>query len=196
MHGSTSTATSASPSAAGCWVTTRRWVKLVTSANVACGFHAGDPTTLRRTCELAAAAGVVVGAQVGYCDLVGFGRRFVDMDPGALADDVTYQLGALAGMAQAAGTGVRYVKPRGALYNATVHHEAQAQARCPRGRGRTRGQPVAGGLRGLRARLRLSRPGRCPAAGAATRRPPHRGADRRRGPCWRVQRRLSGAPSS
>ncbi len=105
-------------------------VKLVTSANVACGFHAGDPTTLRRTCELAAAAaaGVVVGAQVGYRDLVGFGRRFIDMDPSELADDVTYQLGALAGIAQAAGTGVRYVKPHGALYNATVHHEAQARA--------------------------------------------------------------------
>lgn len=103
-------------------------VELVTSANVACGFHAGDPSTLRRTCELAAAAGVIVGAQVGYRDLAGFGRRFVDMDPGELTDDVTYQLGALAGMARVAGTGVRYVKPHGALYNATVHHEAQARA--------------------------------------------------------------------
>ncbi len=103
-------------------------VELVTSANVACGFHAGDPTTMRRTCELAAAAGVVVGAQVGYRDLAGFGRRFIDMDPAELADDVTYQLGALAGMARTAGTTVRYVKPHGALYNATVHHEAQARA--------------------------------------------------------------------
>src|SRR5437764_14998440 len=68
---------------------------LVTSANVACGFHAGDPTTLRRTCALAAEQGVVVGAQVGYRDLAGFGRRFVDMDPGELADDVLYQIGAL-----------------------------------------------------------------------------------------------------
>ena len=101
---------------------------LVTSANVACGFHAGDASTLRRTCAGAAARGVVVGAQVGYRDLAGFGRRFVDMDPGELADDVVYQIGALDGLCRVAGTAVRYVKPHGALYNATVHHEAQAQA--------------------------------------------------------------------
>lgn len=101
---------------------------LVTSANVACGFHAGDATTLRRTCAAAAARGVVVGAQVGYRDLAGFGRRFVDMDPGELADDVIYQLGALDGMCRVAGTAVRYLKPHGALYNATVHHAAQARA--------------------------------------------------------------------
>ncbi|MHA6786004.1 LamB/YcsF family protein [Pseudonocardia saturnea] len=101
---------------------------LVTSANVACGFHAGDATTLRRTCAAAAARGVVVGAQVGYRDLAGFGRRFVDMDPGELADDVVYQLGALDGMCRVAGTAVRYLKPHGALYNAVVHHTAQARA--------------------------------------------------------------------
>jgi UPF0271 protein len=101
---------------------------LVTSANVACGFHAGDPTTLRRTCELAAAAGVVVGAQVGYRDLAGFGRRFIDMDPTELADDVMYQIGALDAMARATGSRVAYVKPHGALYTATVHHQAQARA--------------------------------------------------------------------
>ena len=101
---------------------------LVTSANVACGFHAGDPTTLRRTCALAADAGVVVGAQVGYRDLAGFGRRFVDVAPNELADDVVYQIGALDGMCRVAGTAVRYVKPHGALYNAIVHHEAQAAA--------------------------------------------------------------------
>ena len=101
---------------------------LVTSANVACGFHAGDPTTLRRTCALAAEAGVVVGAQVGYRDLAGFGRRFVDVAPNELADDVVYQIGALDGMCRVAGTAVRYVKPHGALYNAIVHHEAQAAA--------------------------------------------------------------------
>ena len=100
----------------------------VTSANVACGFHAGDPTTLRRTCELAAAAGVVVGAQVGYRDLAGFGRRFIDMDPRELTDDVIYQIGALQAIAAVSGTAVRYVKPHGALYNAIVHHEAQASA--------------------------------------------------------------------
>jgi 5-oxoprolinase (ATP-hydrolysing) subunit A len=101
---------------------------LVTSANVACGFHAGDPSTLRRTCELAARAGVVVGAQVGYRDLAGFGRRFIDVEPAELADDVIYQIGALAGMCRVAGTAVRYVKPHGALYNAIVHHEEQAAA--------------------------------------------------------------------
>lgn len=101
---------------------------LVTSANVACGFHAGDATTLRRTCASAASRGVVVGAQVGYRDLAGFGRRFVDMDPGELADDVVYQLGALDGMCRVAGTAVRYLKPHGALYNAVVHHAAQARA--------------------------------------------------------------------
>lgn len=101
---------------------------LVTSANVACGFHAGDPTTLRRTCTLAARRGVAVGAQVGYRDLAGFGRRFVDVAPGELTDDVLYQIGALEGMCRAAGTRVRYVKPHGALYNAIVHHEEQAAA--------------------------------------------------------------------
>jgi UPF0271 protein len=101
---------------------------LVTSANVACGFHAGDPTTLRRTCAAAAARGVVVGAQVGYRDLAGFGRRFIDVAPDELADDVVYQIGALDGMCLVAGTAVRYVKPHGALYNAVVHHEEQAAA--------------------------------------------------------------------
>ncbi|MFC4946322.1 LamB/YcsF family protein [Pseudonocardia sp. GCM10023141] len=101
---------------------------VVTSANVACGFHAGDPSTLRRTCAQAAAAGVVVGAQIGYHDLAGFGRRFIDVDPAELAADVIYQLGALDGMCRVAGTAVRYLKPHGALYNAAVHHTAQAQA--------------------------------------------------------------------
>ncbi len=101
---------------------------IVTSANVACGFHAGDPSTLRRTCARAAERRVVVGAQVGYRDLAGFGRRFIDMDAGELADDVIYQLGALDGMCRIAGTAVRYVKPHGALYNAVVHHAVQAGA--------------------------------------------------------------------
>lgn len=101
---------------------------LVTSANVACGFHAGDPSTIRRCCEVAAGHGVTVGAQVGYRDLAGFGRRFLDAHPTELADDVTYQIGALSAMARAAGTTVAYVKPHGALYNAVVHHESQAQA--------------------------------------------------------------------
>jgi UPF0271 protein len=101
---------------------------VVTSANVACGFHASDPAIMRRVCERAAATGVAVGAQVSYRDLAGFGRRFIDMDPGELAADVIYQIGALEAFARVAGTRVRYVKPHGALYNAIVQHEAQAAA--------------------------------------------------------------------
>ncbi|GAA4973478.1 5-oxoprolinase subunit PxpA [Kineococcus glutinatus] len=103
-------------------------LEVVTSANVACGFHAGDPTVLRRTCERAAERGVVVGAQVGYRDLAGFGRRFVDVEPTDLTNDVLYQIGALEAFARVAGTRVAYVKPHGALYNAIVAHEAQAAA--------------------------------------------------------------------
>jgi UPF0271 protein len=101
---------------------------VITSANVACGFHAGDPTVLRRTCGLAVEHGVVIGAQVGYRDLAGFGRRFIDMDPHDLTNDVLYQIGGLEAFARVAGTRVAYVKPHGALYNAIVHHERQAEA--------------------------------------------------------------------
>ncbi|HWJ08269.1 MAG TPA: 5-oxoprolinase subunit PxpA [Nocardioides sp.] len=100
----------------------------LTSANVACGFHAGDPLTLRRTCALAAEHGVVVGAQVGYRDLAGFGRRFVDVPPAELEADVLYQLSALDGLARAAGTRVAYLKPHGALYHAVSAHPEQAAA--------------------------------------------------------------------
>jgi UPF0271 protein len=100
----------------------------VTSANVACGFHAGDPSVIRSTCREAAAAGVVIGAHVGYRDLAGFGRRFLDIDPNELADDVVYQIGALQALAAAEGARVKYVKPHGGLYNAIVHHTAQARA--------------------------------------------------------------------
>ena len=101
---------------------------LVTSANIACGFHAGDASIMRRTCQGAAERGVAIGAQVGYRDLPGFGRRFIDIEPDALTQDVIYQLGALDGFARIAGERVRYVKPHGALYNAIVHHEEQAAA--------------------------------------------------------------------
>lgn len=101
---------------------------LVTSANVACGFHAGDPSTLRRVCQAAAARNVAIGAQVSYPDLAGFGRRFIDIDPVELRDAVLYQLGALDAFAQVAGTGVAYVKPHGALYHACVSNYAQAEA--------------------------------------------------------------------
>lgn len=100
----------------------------VSSANVACGFHAGDPTVIRRTCRNAEAAGIVIGAHVGYRDLAGFGRRFLDVSPVELADDVVYQIGALQALAAAEGARVRYVKPHGGLYNAIVSHTAQAQA--------------------------------------------------------------------
>lgn len=100
----------------------------VSSANVACGFHAGDPQTIAHTCREAVAAGVMIGAHVGYHDLAGFGRRFVEMSGSELADDVLYQLGALDAIARASGGEVKYVKPHGALYNAIVHHEEHAQA--------------------------------------------------------------------
>ncbi len=101
---------------------------VVTSANVACGFHAGDASVMRRVCDRAVASGVVIGAQVGYRDLPGFGRRFIDIEPEALTNDVIYQVGALEAFARAAGGRVGYVKPHGALYNAIVHHEEQAAA--------------------------------------------------------------------
>ena len=101
---------------------------IVTSANVACGFHAGDATIMRRVCERAVEHGVVIGAQVGYQDLAGFGRRFIDIEPTELTQDLIYQIGALEGFARVAGSRVRYVKPHGALYNAIVHHEEQAAA--------------------------------------------------------------------
>jgi 5-oxoprolinase (ATP-hydrolysing) subunit A len=101
---------------------------VVTSANVACGFHAGDPATMRRVCELAAARGVRIGAQVSYRDLAGFGRRAMEVPPQELAAEVAYQIGALEVFARAAGTAVSYVKPHGALYNRVVLDAEQAAA--------------------------------------------------------------------
>jgi UPF0271 protein len=103
-------------------------LEVVTSANIACGFHAGDPSTLLRACRDAVSRAVVIGAQVGYRDLPGFGRRFIDIDPDELYAEVLYQIGALDGLARVAGGGVAYVKPHGALYNAVVHHQEQAAA--------------------------------------------------------------------
>jgi 5-oxoprolinase (ATP-hydrolysing) subunit A len=101
---------------------------IVTSANVACGFHAGDPAGLLEVCQLAAKRGVQIGAQVSYRDMAGFGRRFIDAAPADLLADVVYQIGALQGLAQAAGSAVSYVKPHGALYNAIVTNREQAAA--------------------------------------------------------------------
>ncbi len=102
--------------------------RLISSANVACGFHAGDPLTLRRTCAAAVAAGVVIGAQVSYRDLAGFGRRAMDVPQAELAAELLYQIGALDGIARAAGSRVRYVKPHGALYHRVRTDRAQAGA--------------------------------------------------------------------
>ena len=101
---------------------------VVTSANVACGFHAGDPSTMQRVCAGAAQRGVTIGAQVGYHDLLGFGRRRIDISPADLLADVLYQVGALDAFARAAGTRVRYVKPHGALYNTAADDAVQAGA--------------------------------------------------------------------
>jgi UPF0271 protein len=103
-------------------------LEVVTSANVACGFHAGDPTIMRRVCAQAVEVGVVIGAQVGYRDLAGFGRRAIDVEPAALANDVIYQIGALDAFARVAGDRVRYVKPHGALYHAVAGSAEQAGA--------------------------------------------------------------------
>jgi 5-oxoprolinase (ATP-hydrolysing) subunit A len=103
-------------------------LELVTSANVACGFHAGDPNILRRVCDRAAERGVAIGAQVSYRDLAGFGRRQMDVDPDELTNEVVYQIGALDGFARIAGSRVSYVKPHGALYNAAASSEQTASA--------------------------------------------------------------------
>jgi UPF0271 protein len=103
-------------------------LQVVTSANVACGFHAGDPAGLLRVCRTAAERGVRIGAQVSYRDLAGFGRRFIDVATEDLVADVVYQIGALQGVAAAAGSAVSYVKPHGALYNTIVTNREQAAA--------------------------------------------------------------------
>lgn len=99
---------------------------IVSSANVACGFHAGDPAGILQTLKNAASRGVAVGAHVAYPDLVGFGRRNMDPSSAELVGDVVYQIGALQGLAKAAGTQVRYVKPHGALYNTIAQDARQA----------------------------------------------------------------------
>ncbi|MFF0860274.1 LamB/YcsF family protein [Nonomuraea sp. NPDC050227] len=101
---------------------------IVTSANVACGFHAGDPVTIRRTCAAAVDRGVSIGAQVSYRDLAHFGRREMEVEPEELCAEVLYQLAAVDGIARAMGGRVSYVKPHGALYNRVCRDEVQAAA--------------------------------------------------------------------
>lgn len=98
---------------------------IVSSANIACGFHAGDPAGILKTVRAAAERGVAIGAHVGYRDLAGFGRRNMDPSSEELVGDVIYQIGALQGIAKAAGTRVTYVKPHGALYNTIAIDERQ-----------------------------------------------------------------------
>ncbi|MGI2034504.1 LamB/YcsF family protein [Rhizobium panacihumi] len=100
---------------------------IVSSANVACGFHAGDPAGILKTVRAAAERGVAIGAHVGYRDLAGFGRRNMDPTSEELIGDVIYQIGALQGLAKAAGTRVTYVKPHGALYNTIAIDKRQAK---------------------------------------------------------------------
>ena len=101
---------------------------LVTSANIACGFHAGDPLTIRRACAGAVAAGVAIGAQVSYRDLAGFGRREMVVPADELTAEILYQIAALDGIARTEGGKVAYVKPHGALYNRAITDPVQAAA--------------------------------------------------------------------
>jgi UPF0271 protein len=101
---------------------------VVTSANVACGFHAGDPVIMQRVCVGAVERGVAIGAQVGYRDLAGFGRRRIEIEADELTADLVYQVGALRAFARAAGGRVAYLKPHGALYNTAVDDPVQARA--------------------------------------------------------------------
>ena len=103
-------------------------LSVVTSANIACGFHAGDPVTIRRACTGAVAHGVAIGAQVSYRDLAGFGRREMTVPPDELEAEVLYQIAALDGIARTAGGRVSYVKPHGALYNRAARDPEQAAA--------------------------------------------------------------------
>lgn len=103
-------------------------LQTVSSANIACGFHAGDPLTIQATARSAGENGVAIGAHIGYRDLAGFGRRHLECSPDELAADVLYQLGALEAMASAAGSRIRYVKPHGALYHSMVGHQAHARS--------------------------------------------------------------------
>ena len=100
----------------------------ISSANVACGFHAGDPSVMRRTVALAKSNGVAVGAHPGFPDLVGFGRREMSASPDEVADMVLYQVAALAGVAASQGVRLQHVKPHGALYNMAVRNRELAEA--------------------------------------------------------------------
>jgi UPF0271 protein len=127
----------------------------VTSANIACGFHAGDPLTIRQACAGAVSHGVAIGAQVSYHDLAGFGRREMSVPPAELEAEVLYQVAALDGIARAEGGRVSYVKPHGALYNRAARDPEQAAAIAAAVRSYDAGLPI------------LTLPGSAAAAAAA-----------------------------
>jgi 5-oxoprolinase (ATP-hydrolysing) subunit A len=124
-----------------------RLIPLMTSVNVACGAHAGDPLTIDRTVRAAVANGVAVGAHPGYPDLLGFGRRDLDMAPDELEASLVYQIGAVAAFARAAGSPLRQVKPHGALYNLAAR-EPSVAATIARAVARVSGELVLVGLAG------------------------------------------------
>ncbi|MED4750893.1 5-oxoprolinase subunit PxpA [Brevibacillus choshinensis] len=100
----------------------------ISSANIACGFHAGDPATMRKTVRMAMAKGVAIGAHPGLPDLVGFGRRNMDLSPQEAYDMVVYQIGSLQAFVQAEGGSMQHVKPHGALYNMAATRAPLAEA--------------------------------------------------------------------
>jgi UPF0271 protein len=102
-------------------------IRHITSANIACGFHAGDPGVMARTVKLARDHGVSVGAHPGYPDLVGFGRRNIETGPGQIKHDILYQMGALSAFTRAAGVPLGHIKPHGALYNLAARDERTAE---------------------------------------------------------------------
>ncbi len=120
-------------------------IPLVTSVNVACGFHAGDPVTIRRTVRLALACGAAIGAHPGYPDLVGFGRRAMDLAEEELEAAVLYQVAAVDGIVRAEGGTLTHVKPHGALYNRAALDPAVAA-------------PIARAIASLDAHIRLVGP--------------------------------------
>ena len=124
-------------------------IHYVTSANIACGFHAGDPLVMRATVALAAAAGVNIGAHPGYPDLQGFGRRNMELSPAEIEALVLYQIGALSGFARSAGVELVHVKPHGALYNQAAKDPALAAA-VARGVARFSRELILVGLAGSR----------------------------------------------
>lgn len=103
-------------------------IPLVSSVNIACGWHGGDPSVIRRAAALAKKNGVTIGAHPGYPDLMGFGRRYMALTPQEVTDCLLMQIGALDGVCRAEGTHISYVKPHGALYNAAAKEEALAAA--------------------------------------------------------------------